>query len=136
MSRQTAQNAVAGDMSAWRLARGLEGKLELKALRTLEVTNYFEQIARLRIPPWAEHAHKAFCRPLREAAQFLEPDRRVDVITQYCLPGIEISGQEALHAFPEEFFPVLAVLLDAGLDRLLEVSRQRHRHFSRDLRFL
>ena len=40
-----------------RLARGFEGELELETLSTLKVTNHFEQIARLRIPGGAEHAH-------------------------------------------------------------------------------
>jgi len=41
------------------LARGLEGQLEVKALKTLEVRNHFEEIARLRIPLGTEHTHEA-----------------------------------------------------------------------------
>jgi len=118
-----------------RLARGFEGKLELEALGTLKVTNHFEQIARLRIPGGAEHAHQAFGGSFRDATELLKPDRRVDVVVQNRFSRIEISGQERRHAFPEECLPLFAVLPDAGLHRFLELARKGHRHVSCDLRF-
>jgi hypothetical protein len=118
------------------LACGFEGELELETLGTLKVTNHFEQIAGLRIPVRAEHAHQAFCRSIRDPTEFLKPDCRVDVVAENRFFGIEISGQERLHPFAKEFLPVSTVLPDAGLHRLLELARERHRHFSCDLRFL
>jgi hypothetical protein len=41
-------------------ACGFEGEFELETLGSLKVTNHFEQIAGLRIPVRAEHAHQAF----------------------------------------------------------------------------
>ena len=91
---------------------------------------------RLWIPGRAEHSHEALCGSFRDATEFHEPDRRVDVVAQNRFPRIEISGQESLHAFSEEFLPVLAILPDAGLHRLLELARKGHCHLFCDLRFL
>jgi hypothetical protein len=102
----------------------------------LKVTNHFEQITRLRIPVGAEHPHQTFCGSLRNATEFLKPDRAVNVVAQNRFFRTKISGQERRHAFPEECRPVFAVLLDAGLHRFLELARERHRHVSCDLRFL
>jgi hypothetical protein len=60
-------------LSAWRLARGFEGELELDILGTLKVSNHFEQIARLRISVRAEHAHQAFRGSCHDATEFLKP---------------------------------------------------------------
>lgn len=118
------------------LARGFQRELELETLSTLKVTNHFEQIARLRVPGRAEHAHQTFCGSFRDATELLKPDCRVDVVAQNRFSLIEISGQERLHAFTKEFLPVFSVLLDAGLHRFLELARERHRHVSCGLRFL
>ena len=32
----------------------------MKPFRPLKVRNYVEQVARLRVPLWTEHAHQAF----------------------------------------------------------------------------
>lgn len=54
------------------------------------MTNHFEQIARLRIPGGAEHAHQTFCGSFRDATEFLKPDRRVNVVAQNRFSRIEI----------------------------------------------
>jgi hypothetical protein len=93
---------------AWtrRLARRFERELELEPFGTLKVTNHLKQIARLRIPGGAEHAHQAFGGSFRDATELLKPDRRVNVVAQNRFSRIEISGQERLHAFTQEFLPV------------------------------
>ena len=88
------------------LARGFEGELELETFGTLKVTNHFEQVARLRIPGRAEHAHQALGGSFRDATELLKPDRRVNVVAQNRFSRIEISRQERLHAFTKEFLPV------------------------------
>ncbi len=85
-----------------------------------------EEIARLRIAAWAEHAHQAFRRAVRPTTQFLEADRRVDVIAKERLPGIEISGEKTFNAFPQKLRAVLRIRSEARLHRLFELPRQRH----------
>ena len=72
----------------------------MKPLFFPEVLNHFEEITRLRVAGGTEHSHEAFRRPFGPATQFLEPNRRVDVIAEYRLSGIEIPGENAFDAFP------------------------------------
>src|SRR5436309_13690180 len=88
--------------------------------------NDFEKITRLRIATWTQHPHEAFRGPLRPATQLLEPDRRVDVVAKDRLSGIEIPGEKAFDAFPQELLPVFPISSDERLHCFLELSRQRH----------
>ena len=125
-------------LAAWfaGLACSSERHLEVQPLGPLELADHLEQVARLRIPPGAEHPHETLGRPARQAAELLKADRGVDVVAEDCLPGIEIAGKETLHAFPQQLLSILAVPPDAGLHGFLERTRQRHPHFSCDFRCL
>ena len=52
----------------------------MEAFRALQVSNHPQQIARLRVSLRSE----------------LKTDSRADVIAEYCLPGVEVAGQETL----------------------------------------
>jgi hypothetical protein len=76
------------------------------------VLNYLEQIPGLRIAAWTQHSHQAFRRPFGSKAQFLESDRRVDVVTQDRLSRIEVARQKTFDSFPKQFLSVLAIRLE------------------------
>ncbi len=103
-----------------------ERQLEVKPLCSLQVLDHFEEIAGSRVAAWAEHPHQALRRPFCPAAQFHEPNRRVDIRAKYCLAGVKIAGEKALDAVTQKLLPVLAVRTKARLHRLLELSGQRH----------
>src|SRR4051812_10260410 len=108
------------------LARSAERQLEMKPLFFLEVLNDLEEITRLRVAARTEHPHQAFRRPLRSAAQLLKPDRGVDVVAKDRLPSVEITGEKAFDAFPQQLLPVFPISSEACLHRFLELPRQRH----------
>ena len=54
----------------------------MKPFRPLKVRNYVEQVARLRVPLWTEHAHQALRRRVRHVAEFRKADGRIDVIAE------------------------------------------------------
>ena len=78
----------------------------MKPLFFLEVLDNLEEITRLRVAARTEHAHEALRRPFCPATQLLESDRRIDVVAKYRLPRVEISGEKAFDAFPQQLFPV------------------------------
>jgi hypothetical protein len=91
----------------------------VKPLCDLEVADDLEEIPCLRVTAWAEHAHQALGRPFCSATQLLEPNRRVDIVAKYRLPGLEISGEKALDAFTKKLLSVLAIRSKARLHRFL-----------------
>src|SRR5438874_683712 len=60
------------------------------------------------------------------ATQVLESDRRVDVVAKDRLSGIEIPGEKAFDAFPQELLPIFSIRSETRLHRFLELPRQRH----------
>ena len=97
----------------------------MQSLSSLEMVDDLQEIAGLRVAAWTEHAHQALGRPFCSATQLLEPNRRVDIVAKYCLPGVEIPGEKAFDAFTQKLLSVLAVRSKARLHRFLELSRQR-----------
>ena len=67
----------------------------------LQVLNHRKQVARLGIPFRPEHTHETLARFLENPGEFLKPDRRVDVVTQHRLAGVDITGEQT-------FDPLLA----------------------------
>ena len=65
-------------------------------------------------------------RPVREGAQFLEPDGGVDVVAQHDLARIHVSCKQALDAFLQQPFSKCRVAFGAGLRGLSEVTGDRH----------
>ena len=63
-------------------------------LLLLQITGHRKQVARLGISFRPEHAHETLARLVEYLGEFLEPHRRVDIITQYCLAGIEITREQ------------------------------------------
>jgi hypothetical protein len=103
-----------------------ERQLEVKPFGSLDVVEDLEEITRLGIAARTEHSHQAFRGPLRAETQLLEPDRRVDVVAEYRLPGVEIPSEKTLDAFTQKLLPVFPIRSKARLHRLLELSRQGH----------
>ena len=89
---------------------------ELKPLAFLKVADDLEQVASLRIPVGAEHAHQALGRLLRQAAELLKSDRGVDVVTQNRLAGVHIPRQQALDPLLEQFLTEVRIALDTRLE--------------------
>ena len=65
---------------------------QMYAFLLLQVTDHCKQIARLGVPFRPEHAHETLARLFENPGQFLEPDRRVDIVTQHRLAGIDVTG--------------------------------------------
>jgi hypothetical protein len=63
--------------------------LHLQAGPLLQIADHAEQVLRLRIPACAEHADQALRRRAGRLAELLEADRRLDVVAQDGLAGLE-----------------------------------------------
>ena len=68
----------------------------------------------------AEHAHPALRRGADGPSEGFEAVRRVDVVAQDRLAGIDAAGEQALHAFPQRRFPERRVAADPSLDGVVE----------------
>jgi hypothetical protein len=75
----------------------------MKAFGPLKFGDHVEDVSRLGGPFRAKHAHEALGRHVRHVAQFLESDRRIDVVTQDRFTGIRIAGEQALNALAQQF---------------------------------
>jgi hypothetical protein len=73
--------------------------LQVNVLLLLQVMDHCKQVARLGITFWTEHTHEALARFVEDLGEFLEPNRRVDVVTQHRLAGIDITGEQAFDPF-------------------------------------
>ena len=74
----------------------------MNALLLLQILNHRKQVTRLGITFWPEHAHEALARLVEDLGEFLEPDRRIDIVTQHCLAGIDITSKQALDPFLQQ----------------------------------
>lgn len=68
--------------------------LELNALALLQTADDLEEVAHLRVAVRPGHAHQTLRRLVRSPGAFLESDSRIDVVAQYCLPGIRVAGEQ------------------------------------------
>ena len=71
----------------------------MKTFGALQMADHLKEITRLRVPARTQHSHQALRRPLCASAQFLESDRRVDVVAQYRFSRVEVSSQETFDTF-------------------------------------
>ena len=55
----------------------------------LQIADHAEEVLRLRIAARAEHANQALWR----RAELFEADRRLDVVAQDRLAGVDVAGQ-------------------------------------------
>src|SRR6266550_3551970 len=76
-------------MSGIRIAMRSQLFNQMEPPHTIRRCKYLtiQKIPSLRIAFRAEHAHEALGRFLRDARQFFESDRGVDVVTQNCFAG-------------------------------------------------
>jgi hypothetical protein len=58
-----------------------------------------KQVARPGITCWTEHTHETLARLLKNRGKLLNSNHRVDVVTQYRLAGIDITGEQAFAFF-------------------------------------
>src|SRR5271166_290850 len=58
----------------------------------LQIAEYTEQIPGLRVAARSEHADEALGLCAGRLAQLLEADRRLDVVAQDRLPGVDVAG--------------------------------------------
>ena len=75
---------------------------EVQTLALLKAANDLEEIARLRIVGWTEHAHQTLGRLRGRPTEFPKPDGRVDMVAQNRLADIHLTGKRALHTFLEQ----------------------------------
>ena len=54
----------------------------------LDVADDLEEIAKLRVPDWAEHAHQFLGRLVGADAKLPESDGRIDAVTQLSAGGL------------------------------------------------
>ncbi len=103
---------------------------QVYAFLLLQITDHREQVARLGIPFWPEHAHETLARLFEDPGQLLEPDRRVDKIAQHRPAGIDIAGKQALNAFLQQGLAKRGITLRARLNGFFEIFSQGHHYTS------
>jgi hypothetical protein len=59
----------------------------VNALLLLQLLDHLEQVARLGITFWPEHAHEALARLAEYLGEFLDSDRCVDIVKKRCVAG-------------------------------------------------
>lgn len=74
----------------------------MNPLLHLQVLDHREQVTRLGITFWTEHAHEALARLVEDLGELLESDRRVASVTQHSLASIDITGEQAFAPFLQQ----------------------------------
>src|SRR5271165_2811392 len=92
----------------------------------LQITDDAEEIARLRIAARTEHADQALSRRVSRLAELLEANRRLDVVAQDRLAGLDIARQHGVDAFAQEIFREGGIARHAALHQFLETPRHGH----------
>ena len=92
----------------------------------LNAADNLEEIAGVGIAGRPEHAHETLRRLVRQRAKLLEPDCGVDIVTQYDLARIDITGKQAFDAFHQQLFSKCRVALSTRLYCFLEVTSKWH----------
>jgi hypothetical protein len=90
------------------------------AFLLLQITDHRKQITRLGVPFGPEHAHEALARLVENPGQLLEPDRRVGVVAQHRLAGIDITGEQAFDAFLQQGLAKRGIPWGSSLPFLLQ----------------
>jgi hypothetical protein len=101
----------------------LRPHLQMEPALLLQVAEHGEEVARLRIAARTEHAHEALGRRAGGAAERLEADRRIDVVAQDGLAGLEVAFQHARHRFLQKRLAEVGIAPGARLDGVLEISQ-------------
>ena len=74
------------------------------------VLDHREQVTRLGITFWTEHAHEALARLVEDLGELLESDRRVSVVTQQCAENSLSFLHGRLHTrYPAQRIPAAVV---------------------------
>lgn len=80
-----------------------------------------KHVTHLGIPFWPEHAHETLARYVEDLGEFLEPHRRVDIVTQHCLAGIDVTGEQSFDSFLQQSLTERGVPLGACLNGVLKI---------------
>ena len=67
----------------------------------LQSVNDRKQVAGIRVAARPEHPHQAFCRCPCVLGEFVEADRRVDVVAQHRLAGFDIAREKAINSLAQ-----------------------------------
>ena len=96
------------------------------AFQLLQITDHYKQITRLGVPFRTEHAHETLARLVEDPGQFPEPDRRIDIVAQHRLAGIDITGEQAFDPFLQQGLTKRGIPLGARLNGVLKFFCQSH----------
>jgi hypothetical protein len=75
---------------------------QVNALLLLQVLDHRKQVARLGITFWPKHTHETLARSAEDLREFLVRDRRIDIVAQHRLTGIDITGEQAFAPFLQQ----------------------------------
>src|ERR1700683_4702030 len=76
--------------------------VQFEARLLLQVADYAEEIACLRIATRPKHANETFRWRASRGADLLETNRCLDVIAQDRLAGVDIAGEHGVDAFAQQ----------------------------------
>ena len=74
----------------------------MNALLLLQVSDHRKQVARLGITFWPKHMHETLARFAEDLREFLVPDRRIDIVAQHRLTGVDITGEQTFAPFLQQ----------------------------------
>jgi hypothetical protein len=86
--------------------------VELETGPLLQVADDAEEVTRLRIAARAEHADEALRLRAGRLTKLLEADRRLDVVAQDRLAGVDIAGEHGVDAFAQQRFAESGIACD------------------------
>src|SRR5580700_3818068 len=106
-----------------------KGHLQVAAGVLLQVAYDAKQVSCLWIPSWAEHADQALWLRSRRLAEFLKSNRRLDIVAQDRLSGVDITRQQGLDTVAQQGLGKSRVSCDMLLHQFLEaLGRHTHLH--------
>src|SRR5437764_1040442 len=100
--------------------------METNALAVLKKTDDLEEIVRAWVAGGSEHPHEAFRRNACRLGNARKPNGGIDVISDNCFAGCNITSKHAFNALAEKFFAKLGIAGRTGADCVLEVAGERH----------
>ena len=96
----------------------------MDALLLLQILDHREQVARQEVSLRTKPAHEALARLVEDTGEFLTPDRRVDLVAQHSLAGIDITGKQVFYPFLQQGLAKHRIPLGTCLYGILKPFRQ------------
>ena len=93
----------------------------------LQIGDHRKEVARLRVPSRAEHAHEALRRTAKHCPEREKANRSVDILAQYRFPCLNISGNHAGHRLAQEGTSKLCIVFEVFFDSVAEFTCVCHR---------